>query len=93
MIVAQNKSLIVYVNKLKIQLIKYVKTIEKNITLEQKNQELLRENEKLRKENKSLQEYINKTYKYISLLISTPVSSIKKMLDSFNKEINERKEK
>lgn len=93
MIIAQNKNLKIYVNKLKSQLIKYVKTIERNIILEKENQDLIRENQNLQKENILLQEYINKTYKYISLLINIPVNSIKKMLDGFIKEINERKEK
>ena len=90
MVVAQNKSLKVYVKKLKGYLAKSVKTIERSIELEEQNRSLTSENKKLHKENNFLKSYIDKTYEYISILINVPIMSIKNMVDRFFEELKEK---
>lgn len=90
MVVAQNKSLQLYVNKLKTNLAKSKNTIEHNIELQKQNKILIEENQRLKEENNQLKNYIEKTYKYISALINLPIKSIKNMIDTFVQEIKER---
>lgn len=90
MVIAQNKSLQLYVSKLKCYLAKSVKTIERNIELEERNRNLTNENQKLHKENNFLKKYIDKAYEYISILINVPTRSIKNMIDRFFEELKEK---
>ena len=86
----QNKGLITYINKLKIELSKAYTAIEKSIVLEEENKRVTQENIRLQKENTLLRRYIDKTYEYISYLINIPKKSIRNMINIFFKELKEK---
>ena len=90
MLEQQNKELITYINKLKIELSKAYTAIEKSIVLEEENKRVTQENIRLQKENTLLRRYIDKTYEYISYLINIPKKSIRNMINIFFKELKEK---
>lgn len=62
---------------------------EKN-NLQFENEQLKVEKQKLEKENNKLRQYIEKTLEYVSLLFDFPKNTLKKLIDNFSKDFNER---
>jgi hypothetical protein len=85
LIVAQNKELIQYTKKLKIQLAKSYTAIQKNEELQKENMELKYENQKLKQKIYQLENYIEKTFEAFKNLFSFPVDRFKKLVDNFIK--------
>ena len=83
LILKQNKELIEYTNKLKIQLSKSLVAINKVANLETENTILKQENKKLTQENIKLKNYIEKTFDVVKQLFSFPIDRFKKLVDSF----------
>ena len=82
-ILEQNKELIKYTNKLKLQLAKSYASIPKVENLQNENMNLKYENEELKKENHRLKNYIEKTFEVVKNLFSFPVDRFKKLVDNF----------
>lgn len=82
-ILEQNKELIKYTNKLKLQLAKSYASIQKVENLQNENMNLKYENEELKKENHRLKNYIEKTFEVVKNLFSFPVDRFKKLVDNF----------
>lgn len=93
MVVAQNKKLVVYTNKLKSYLAKSFKVIERADNLQVENKDLKQENYKLKKENKRLKEYIEHTFEYVSLLFDFSKNRLKRLVDTFVNSLNKEKDK
>lgn len=85
LILAQNQELVKYVNKLKIQLSKSFRAMNKLQEIQKENINLKCENEKLKQENHSLKNYINKTFKFVKQLFDFPKDSFKRLVDNFVK--------
>ncbi len=85
LIIAQNKELVKYVNKLKLHLSKSytaIKTMEK---LQKENINLRYENQELKRENHNLKNYISKTFEVVKHLFNFPVDTFKRLVDNFIK--------
>lgn len=93
MIVAQNKKLVVYTNKLKSYLAKSFKAMEIVDNLQVENKDLKQENYELKKENKRLKEYIEHTFEYVSLLFDFSKNRLKRLVDTFVNSLNKEKDK
>ena len=93
MVVAQNKKLVVYTNKLKSYLTKSFKVMERADNLQAENKDLKQENYELKKENKRLKEYIEHTFEYVSLLFDFSKNSLKRLVDTFVNTLNKEKDK
>lgn len=93
MVVAQNKKLVVYTNKLKSYLAKSFKVMERADNLQAENKDLKQENYELKKENKRLKEYIEHTFEYVSLLFDFSKNSLKRLVDTFVNTLNKEKDK
>lgn len=85
LILAQNKELVIYVNKLKLHLSKSYKAIETMDTLQKEISNLQYENQKLKKENYNLKKYINKTFEVVKHLFDFPMDRLKQLIDNFIK--------
>lgn len=83
LILEQNKELVEYTNKLKMQLSKSLVAINKVTNLETENTILKQENKKLTQENIKLKNYIEKTFDVVKQLFSFPIDRFKKLVDSF----------
>lgn len=93
MVVAQNKKLVVYTNKLKSYLAKFFKVIETADNLQVENKDLKQENYELKKENKRLKKYIEHTFEYVSLLFDFSKNRLKRLVDTFVNSLNKEKDK
>ena len=78
LIIRQNKELIEYTNKLKIQLAKSYTAIERVEELQRRNTHLKYENEELKKENHKL-----KNFQVVKNLFSFPLDRFKRIVDNF----------
>ena len=87
LIIAQNQQLVKYVNRLKLQLSKSYRAINKFEQLKTENIRLKIENENLKKENHKLKNYINKTFEVVKYLFEFPIDSFKRIVDKFIKLI------
>ena len=85
LIIQQNKELIKYTNKLKVQLSKSYTTIKKIDNLQKENTALKYENEKLRQENNKLRNYIDKTFEVVKHLFDFPMDTYRKLVSNFVK--------
>ena len=83
LIIQQNKELIKYTNKLKVQLSKSYTAINKLEELQQENTNLKYENEELKKENYRLKNYIEKTFEVVKNLFSFPIDRFKRIVNNF----------
>ena len=83
LIMQQNKELVKYANKLKIQLAKSYTAIERVEELQRRNTYLKYENEQLKKENRKLKNYIEKTFQVVKNLFSFPLDRFKRIVDNF----------
>ena len=83
LILAQNKQLIEYTNKLKLQLTKSYTAIQRIEKLQQENTNLKYENNTLKQENKHLRNYIEKTFQVVKNLFSFPIDRFKRLVDNF----------
>lgn len=83
LILNQNKELVEYTNKLKLQLSKSYTIINTFHQLEKENTNLKYENKQLKIENNKLKNYINKTFKVVKNLFDFPIDRFKKLVDSF----------
>ena len=93
MVVAQNKKLVVYTNKLKSYLAKSFKAMERVDNLQVENKDLKQENYELKQENKRLKEYIEHTFEYVSLLFDFSKNRLKRLVDTFVNSLNKEKDK
>ena len=93
MVVAQNKKLVVYTNKLKSYLAKSFKAMERVDNLQVENKDLKQENYELKQENKRLKEYIEHTFEYVSLLFNFSKNRLKRLVDTFVNSLNKEKDK
>ena len=82
---AQNKELVEYTNKLKLQLAKSYTAIRQVENLRKENIHLQEENNKLKQENRNLKNYIEKTFEVVKHLFSFPIDRFKRMVDNFVK--------
>ena len=81
----QNKRLIKYTNKLKLQLSKSYTAINEIEKLREENNNLKCENETLKNEKHKLQSYIDKTLEYVSILFDFSKVTLKNLIDTFVK--------
>lgn len=88
LIVQQNKELIEYTNKLKLQLTKSLNAIQYTNELYQENINLRQENKKLKDKNNTLLKYIHKIFKVVYLVFDLPKEAFKLMIDSFSNRNN-----
>ena len=88
LVITQNQQLTKYVNKLKLQLSKSYKAINKFEQIKSKNIELKIENENLKKENHKLKNYISKTFEVVKYLFDFPLDSFKRIVRGFIEKIN-----
>ena len=86
MILAQNKELIKYSNKLKLQLSKCYKSIETISKLKKENNILQNENKDLKQENFTLKNYISNTFEVVKHLFDFPKGRLKRLVDNFIEE-------
>ena len=87
LVLAQNKELVEYTNKLKVQLAKSYAAIKQSENLQNENIKLKKEIIKLRIENHRLKNYIKKTFEVVKHLFSFPIDRFKRIVDNFIKEI------
>ncbi len=85
LILQQNKELIQYTNKLKLQLSKTYPLINKAEQLQRENTYLKTENVKLKTENNRLKNYIDKTFEVVKHLFNFPSGILKNIVDDFIK--------
>ena len=85
LILQQNKELIKYTKKLKLQLSKSYYSIQKIEKLENENTNLKYENQELKKENHRLKNYIDKTFEYVSILFNFSKTTLKNLVNNFVK--------
>ena len=85
LILSQNKELVEYTNKLKIQLAKSYTAIQSVEKLQKENDNLKIANEELKKENHNLKNYIDKTFQVVKNLFSFPIDRFKRIVDNFVK--------
>ena len=90
LILQQNKELVDYNNKLKLQLSKSYSAIQKIQKLQNENINLKYENQELKKENYRLKDYIDKTFEYISILFDFSKSTLKNLVDNFVKRFDNK---
>lgn len=88
LIVQQNKELIQYTNKLKLQLSKSINSIQYSNKLTQENIRLKQENTELKNKNNILLKYIHKIFKVVYLVYDLPKEAFKLMIDSFSNKDN-----
>ena len=79
MILAQNKELIKYSNKLRLQLSKCYKSIETISKLKKENDILQNENKDLKQENFTLKNYISNTFEVVKHLFDFPKDRLKRI--------------
>lgn len=92
-VVAQNKKLVVYTNKLKSYLAKSFKAMERVDNIQVENKDLKQENYELKQENKRLKEYLEHTFEYVSLLFDFSKNRLKRLVDTFVNSLNKEKDK
>lgn len=85
LVLAQNKELVKYVNKLKFHLSKSYTAIETMNKLQKENANLQFENQELKRENHKLKNYIRNTFEVVKHLFNFPVDSFKRLVDNFIK--------
>lgn len=83
LILNQNKELIEYTHKLKVQLSKSYIAINKIEELQKQNINLKTENEKLKNENYRLKKYIEKTFEVAKHVFNFPIDRFKRLVDNF----------
>ena len=88
LILAQNKKLAKYVNKLKLHLSKSYTAIETVNKLQKQNTDLQYENQELKRENHKLKNYINKTFEVVKHLFNFPLDTFKRLVDNFVKSFD-----
>ena len=85
LILQQNKELIEYTKKLKLQLSKSYTAIQRVEKLQNENTNLKYENQELKKENHRLKDYIDKTFEYVSILFDFSKNTLKNLVNNFVK--------
>ena len=93
LILAQNNELIKYTNKLKQQLAKSYKAVERLQELERENIMLKHENENLKQENNKLKNYIDKTFEVVKHLFNFPIDRLKRIINNFIENMQENNKK
>ena len=88
LVLAQNKELIKYINKLKSHLSKSYSAIETVNKLQKQNADLQYENQELKRENHKLKNYINKTFEVVKHLLNFPLDTFKRLVDNFVKNFD-----
>jgi len=83
LIIQQNKDLIKYTNKLKVQLSKSYSAINEVEQLKKENSNLREKNEELKRENYKLKNYIEKTFEVVKNLFSFPIDRFKRIVNNF----------
>ena len=85
LLLAQNKELVKYTNKLKLLLTKSYTAIQRVEKLQNENNNLKYENQELKKENHRLQNYIDKNFEYVSILFDFSKTTLKNLVNNFVK--------
>ena len=85
LILQQNKGLIEYTKKLKLQLSKSYTAMQRVEKLQNENTNLKYENQELKKENHRLKDYIDKTFEYVSILFDFSKNTLKNLVNNFVK--------
>lgn len=85
LILQQNKELVQYTNKLKLQLSKTYPLIKRAEQLQKENTHLKTENVRLKTENNRLKNYIDKTFEVVKHLFNFPSGILKNIVDDFIK--------
>lgn len=85
LILEQNKELINYSNKLKLQLSKSYSAIKRLQELQEENINLRTENQKLKEKNHKLINYIYRTFEVVKHLFNFPIDRFKSIVDNFVK--------
>ena len=83
LILQQNKELVQYTNKLKLQLSKTYPLINKAKQLQKENTYLKTENVKLKAENNRLKNYLDKTFEVVKHLFNFPTKLLKNIVEDF----------
>ena len=83
LILQQNKELVQYTNKLKLQLSKTYSLINKAEQLRKENTYLKAENVRLKTENNRLKNYIDKTFEVVKHLFNFPTKILKNIVENF----------
>ena len=83
LILQQNKELVQYTNKLKLQLSKTYPLIKKAEQLQKENTHLKIENMNLKSENSKLKNYIDKTFEVVKHLFNFPTKILKNIVENF----------
>ncbi len=87
LVIAQNKELVKYTNKLKVRLAKSYTVIQRVENLQKENTNLKITNEKLEQENHTIKNYIQKTFEVVNHLFSFPIDSFKRIVDNLIKNL------
>jgi hypothetical protein len=90
LILAQNKELIEYTNKLKLQLSKSITAIQKSEELQREIINLKIENQNLKKEVYTLKKYIEKSFEVVKNLFDFPIHKFKQLVDNFVKHFESK---
>jgi len=85
LILEQNKKLIEYTNKLKLQLSKSITAIQKSEELQRENINLKVENQNLKNEVYTLRNYIEKSFEVVKNFFDFPIHKFKQLVDNFVK--------
>ena len=87
LIIRQNQELVQYTNRLKLQLTKAYKAINKLQELQAENMKLKQENNTLKQENYKLKDYISKTFEVVKHLFDFPIDRFKRIVNNFVKNL------
>lgn len=87
LVISQNKELIEYNKKLKLQLAKSYVAIQRNEQLQKENTDLRLKNQELKMENHKLKNYIEKTFEVVKHLFDFPLDSFKRLVNNFIKSM------
>lgn len=83
LILQQNKELVQYTNKLKLQFSKTYPLIKRAEQLQKENTYLKTENMNLKSENRKLKNYIDKTFEVVKHLFNFPTKLLKNIVEDF----------
>lgn len=87
LILQQNQELIKQTHNLRLQLSKSYAAISKIEEIQKENCSLKQENKQLENENNRLRDYIDKTFEVAKHLFNFPISTFKRLVDNFVKNL------
>ena len=87
LVITQNKELVKYTNKLKVQLAKSYIAMQRAEKLQKENITLKNTNEKLEQENHILKNCIQKTFEVVNHFFSFPIDRFKRIVDNLIRKL------